>query len=106
MTIIISAINAHGYIKILDPFLISLIENWFSEDEVIFQDDNASCHKVKGIKAFHQEKRIKINGIFCKQLYLYTNKNFGRNFLNGPSEGSIHQRRFINCLSGNLEPFW
>ena len=47
--IIISTINAHDDIKILDNFLISSIENWFGDDEVIFQDDNASCHLAKGM---------------------------------------------------------
>ena len=48
------------YIKILDNFLIPLIENWFGDNEVIFQNDNASCHKAKWIKVFFvQEKYIK-----------------------------------------------
>ena len=43
-----STIIAHVYIKILDNFLILLTENCFGDDEVIFQDDNVSCHRAKG----------------------------------------------------------
>ena len=53
-----SIINAHLYIEILDNFLIQSAENWFG-DEVNFQDDNASCHRTKRIKAFLQGKHIK-----------------------------------------------
>ena len=47
MAIIITAINAHVYIEIVDNFLIPAIENRFGDNEIIFQDDNASCHMVK-----------------------------------------------------------
>ena len=59
IAIIISAINVHIYIEILDKFLIPLTENWFGDEEVIFQDDNLSCHRAKGIKDFHQERNRK-----------------------------------------------
>ena len=36
MAIITLTINALVYIEILDDFLISLIENWFGGDEIIF----------------------------------------------------------------------
>ena len=35
------------HIEILDNLTILSIENWFGDDEVIFQHDNASCHGVK-----------------------------------------------------------
>ena len=50
--IIISTINVHVYIEILDNFLFLSIENWFDDDEVIFHDDNKSFLTVKWIKAF------------------------------------------------------
>ena len=53
MAIITPTINAHVYIEILDNCLTPLRENWFGDYEVIFQD-NASCTKAKGIKAFLQ----------------------------------------------------
>ena len=53
-------INAHVHIEILANIFIPLIENWFG-DKVIFQDDNASCHRAKRIKVFLQERHIKIN---------------------------------------------
>lgn len=55
MAIITSRINAHAYINILDNFLIPFIENQFGNDEVSFQDNNASCHRTKEIKTFLQE---------------------------------------------------
>ena len=53
MAIIISTINALVYIDILDKFLITLIENWFGDDEVIFQNE------TKRMRAFLQEKQKK-----------------------------------------------
>ena len=44
IAIIASTISVHMYNEILENFLISLIENWFGNDEVIIQDNNASCH--------------------------------------------------------------
>ena len=55
MAIIISTINTHMYINILDNFLIESIENWFGDDEVIFQDDNLSCQRAKRNKAFFRK---------------------------------------------------
>ena len=52
MLVIASTINAHVYNEILDNFLIPSIENWFGDNEVIFQEDNTSCHRAKEIKAF------------------------------------------------------
>ena len=45
------------YIVIINNFLILSIENWFGNDEVIFQDGNAFCLKTNGIKAFLPEKK-------------------------------------------------
>ena len=58
MVIIISVINIHVYMEILDNFLLTLIENWFGDHEVIFQDDYTSCHRTKGIKFFLRERHI------------------------------------------------
>ena len=58
MPVISSTTNAHVNIKILNNFLIQLIENWFG-DEVIFQDDNTSWNREKGIKAFLQKNHKK-----------------------------------------------
>ncbi len=46
------------YIEILDTFLIPSEEKKFSDNDVIFQDDNASCHRAKSMKAFLQESHI------------------------------------------------
>uniref|UniRef100_A0A672IF62 Tc1-like transposase DDE domain-containing protein n=1 Tax=Salarias fasciatus TaxID=181472 RepID=A0A672IF62_SALFA len=54
-----SSINAQVYIDILDSFLIPSIEKkMFGDDGIIFQDDNASCHRAKTVKAFLGERRI------------------------------------------------
>ena len=52
-------INAHVDIEFLDNVLIPWIENWFGDNEIIFQNNNASCHK--GVKAFLLERNRKIN---------------------------------------------
>uniref|UniRef100_A0A3B1K6C0 Tc1-like transposase DDE domain-containing protein n=1 Tax=Astyanax mexicanus TaxID=7994 RepID=A0A3B1K6C0_ASTMX len=46
------------YIDILDSFLIPSIEQMFGDNEIIFQDDNASCHRAKTVKAFLGERHI------------------------------------------------
>ena len=48
MEIITSTINVHVHIEIQFNFIITSIENWFGDEEAIFQNDNASCQK-KGI---------------------------------------------------------
>ena len=45
-------------------FFISSIKNRVGDDEVIFQDDKASYHRTKGIKAFFREKN---NDMTCTQ---------------------------------------
>lgn len=54
MAIITTTTNTHVYIEITDDFLIPSTENWFGDNEVI-SHDNASFHRVKGIKAFLKE---------------------------------------------------
>ncbi len=51
--IIIRTINAYAHIEILNNFLIPFIENWFGDDEIIFRDDHASCHR--GLKLFFRK---------------------------------------------------
>ena len=48
MAIITFTINVNVYIKILDDILIQSIENWVNDEEVIYHDDNGSCHWTKG----------------------------------------------------------
>ena len=57
MAITTSTDNAQVEIDILNTFLIPSIENRFG-DEVIFQDDDASCHRAKNVKAFLLERYI------------------------------------------------
>ena len=59
MRVITKIINVRLYIEILEFFFfMSLIENWFGDDEVIFQDENSSGHKAKCFKAFLQKRLI------------------------------------------------
>lgn len=39
-------------------FLTSLIENRLCDDEVIFHEDKASCHRAKSVQAFLWERHI------------------------------------------------
>uniref|UniRef100_A0A3B1JVG5 Tc1-like transposase DDE domain-containing protein n=1 Tax=Astyanax mexicanus TaxID=7994 RepID=A0A3B1JVG5_ASTMX len=52
MTVVNSSINAQVYIDILDSFLIPSIEQMFGDNEIIFQDVNASCHRAKTQQRF------------------------------------------------------
>ena len=63
ISIITSTINTHVYMEILDNFLIPSTENLFGNDEVIFRDNNASCHRIKEIQAFLLERQNKISGM-------------------------------------------
>ena len=65
--ITISTLNAYAYIEALDNFLILSFENRFSNEEVIFQDDKASCCRAKEIKGSSSEKANKINDIASEQ---------------------------------------
>uniref|UniRef100_A0A672FA08 Tc1-like transposase DDE domain-containing protein n=1 Tax=Salarias fasciatus TaxID=181472 RepID=A0A672FA08_SALFA len=53
-----SSINAQVYIDILDSFLIPSIEKMFGNDEILFQDDNASYHRAKTVTVFLGKRRI------------------------------------------------
>ena len=59
MAVITSSINAQVYVDILDTFLIPSFERMFGDDEIIFQDDNASCHRAKSVKTFLEERHIR-----------------------------------------------
>ncbi|CAJ0921952.1 unnamed protein product [Ranitomeya imitator] len=59
MAVITSSINAQVYVDILDTFLIPSIERMFGDDEIIFQDDNASCHRAKTVKPFLEKRHIR-----------------------------------------------
>ena len=59
MTIFDKTIDAYEYIEILDDFIITSNENWFVDEEVIFQDNNESGHGAKRDYSFFQERYIK-----------------------------------------------
>lgn len=47
MAITFPSVSAHVYINILTLFSIPLKQNRFGDDELIFQDHNASCLKAE-----------------------------------------------------------
>ena len=58
------------YIKHINMFIyviLSSAENKCSDDEVIFQDDNASCHRANGIKSFFA---YTVNNMINKQTWI------------------------------------
>uniref|UniRef100_A0A3Q3AU23 Tc1-like transposase DDE domain-containing protein n=1 Tax=Kryptolebias marmoratus TaxID=37003 RepID=A0A3Q3AU23_KRYMA len=59
MAVITSSINAQVYIDILDTFLIPSVERMFGDDEIIFQDDNASCLRAKTVGTFLEERHMR-----------------------------------------------
>ncbi len=60
--------------KIRSNFLILSSENIFRDDEVLFQDDNASCYIVKGIKASesHRKKQKQTNNNITWGMFTFT----------------------------------
>lgn len=52
-------VNGWVFTKMLDTFLIPLIENRFGDDEVIFWDDNKFYHRTKKVKDFLQDRQSK-----------------------------------------------
>ncbi|CAJ0964526.1 unnamed protein product [Ranitomeya imitator] len=57
--VITASINAQVYVDILDSFIIPSIERMFGDDEMIFQDENASCHRAKIVKTFLEKRHIR-----------------------------------------------
>ena len=53
--IVLRNVNADVYQKILENFLLPGLEEWFGDSsDFIFQDDNASFHRIKKDKAFSE----------------------------------------------------
>lgn len=106
MTILTSTVNGQVYIEILDTFLIPLIEKKFGDD-VIFQDDNASWHRAKIVKAFLQERHINSMTWPANSLDLNPIGNLWWKLKKtGPWQGSILQSWSVNRYSRRLEPAW
>lgn len=55
--VITASINAQLYIDIVDTFLFPSSEKMFRNDEIIFQDDDASTHKAKTVKKFLEKRK-------------------------------------------------
>uniref|UniRef100_A0A3B5QEL9 Transposase Tc1-like domain-containing protein n=1 Tax=Xiphophorus maculatus TaxID=8083 RepID=A0A3B5QEL9_XIPMA len=70
MTVVNSSINAQVYIDILDSFLIPSIEQMFGDDEIIFQDDNASCHRAKTVKFGLKVGKVEFIGLLGSECTL------------------------------------
>ncbi|GMT29836.1 hypothetical protein PFISCL1PPCAC_21133, partial [Pristionchus fissidentatus] len=52
-------LGAHGYIGILEDFLLPFIDNWKGRVRAVFQQDMAPCHTAKDTKAKITEWGIK-----------------------------------------------
>ena len=62
LQIIDGTVNNQRYIDILENNLIPYINNKCGGQQILFQDDNASCHRHRNVKNWMQEKGI--NRIF------------------------------------------
>ena len=58
LTVIKTTVNFQIYIDILDHFLILLTDNAFGDEDVVFQDDNTSCHRAECVRDFLADKQI------------------------------------------------
>ena len=81
----------------MEYFSFLLIENRFSDDEVIIQDEKALCHRVNSIQAFLQERNI--------SSITWPTKNFNLN-LNEKKNVSILQSWSVICCLRRFESFW
>ena len=52
LTVVKTTISSRIYIDILDRFLIPSIGNAFVDEDVVFQDDSASCHRAKRVRDY------------------------------------------------------
>lgn len=51
-------VNSAAYIDILQTFLLPTVEHQFGDEAVVFQDDNASCHRSRAVKSYLQQVQI------------------------------------------------
>ena len=63
-------------LEILDYFHIPSIENWSSDDEVIFQDDNTCFTEHRESNLFFRKKYVKINVMAIEQFRSKFNGKF------------------------------
>jgi len=54
------SINAIGYIKILDTYLLPVIADYFLNKPCIFQQDGASVHTANATREFFKRKRMQV----------------------------------------------
>ena len=54
-----ATVIANVHIEILDNFFISMIENWFGDNEDVCKDDDEFCHKAEGIHFLFGERHVK-----------------------------------------------
>lgn len=55
MTIIASSANEQVDKELVNTFLIPAVENMFGDDDVMFQNDIACCHRAKSVKLFFRK---------------------------------------------------
>lgn len=48
------------YIKVLKTRLIPQVREWFGQNEFIFMQDGAPCHKAKKVMEFFRENNVKV----------------------------------------------
>lgn len=86
----------------------SKIENRFADDEVIFQDDDASCQGAKSVKVFLQERQINSMTVeISSWLKIYGDnlkKKLKKRDYN--KAGFILQSWSVSCCSLKFEPLW
>ena len=58
LDVVKTTVNSQIYVDILDHFLIPSIHNSFGDEDVVLQDDNASCYRAKCVKDFFADRQI------------------------------------------------
>ena len=59
LELISGMINGTKYIDVLKNKMLPSARSLFSDDDWIFQDDNASCHCAKKVQQWHRTHRVK-----------------------------------------------
>lgn len=58
LAVIQGTMTAAKYKLTLDQYLLPQIDEWYGGEEVIFQQDNAPCHKAASVKSFLEDREI------------------------------------------------
>jgi hypothetical protein len=51
-------LNTKGYKDILTPCIVSMVEDQFSDDDCLYQHDNAPCNKARSVREWFVDNNV------------------------------------------------